>query len=109
MTLAVEALSAPKPPAAAAAVIALGTAALGPAMDLAHELRNRGLRVEVLAERGLKALLRRADKVGAHYAVIIGDDELARSVVQLRDLRASTQRELPIAELAGVLLGSDRK
>ena len=29
----------------------------------------------------------RVDKIGARYAVIIGDDELARGVVQLRDLK----------------------
>ena len=45
-------------------------------------------------ERGLKALLRRADKVGARYALIIGENELARGVVQVRDLKASTQREI---------------
>jgi histidyl-tRNA synthetase len=45
-------------------------------------------------ERGLKALLRRADKVGARYALIMGENELARGVVQVRDLKASTQREI---------------
>ncbi len=45
-------------------------------------------------ERGLKALLRRADKVGARYALIVGENELARGVVQVRDLKTSTQREI---------------
>ena len=45
-------------------------------------------------ERGLKALLRRADKLGARYALIMGENELARGVVQIRDLKASTQREI---------------
>jgi histidyl-tRNA synthetase len=88
----------------AAAVIALGESAVAAAMTVARELRGRNLRVEMLSpERGLKAMLRRADKIGARYAIIIGEDELARAVVQLRDLRASTQRELPIAEVAAAI------
>ena len=42
----------------------------------------------------MKTLLARASKIGARFAVIIGDDELARGVVQLRDLKQSTQREV---------------
>ncbi len=88
----------------AAAVIALGQSAVAAAMTVARELRRRKLRVEMVSpERGLKAMLRRADKIGARYAVIIGENELARAVVQLRDLRASTQRELPIAEVAAAI------
>ena len=53
------------------------------------------MRVEPLAPgRGLKALLRRADKIGARYAVIIGDKEIDRGVVMLRDLKQSIQREV---------------
>ncbi len=76
-----------------AAIAALGDAALRRAMSLAAALRARGLRIEVLAPgRGLKALMRRADRIGARHAVIIGDSELARGAVTLRDLAASTQR-----------------
>ena len=48
------------------------------------------LAVEIFSpERGLKALLRRADRIGARYAVIIGDNELARGVAQVRELAQS--------------------
>ena len=78
-----------------AAIIAMGDRATAVAIDLAKTLRQKGLRVEMLSpERGLKALLRRADKVGARYAIIMGENELARGVVQVRDLKASTQREI---------------
>ena len=79
------------------ALIAMGEAALHAAMTLAHGLRQAKLRVELLSpERGLKALLRRADKIGAHYALIVGENELARGVVQLKDLQASNQREVAL-------------
>jgi len=54
-------------------------------------------------ERGLKALLRRADKIGARYAVIIGEDELKRGAVQLRDLKAGVQREVSRPEVAAAI------
>jgi histidyl-tRNA synthetase len=79
-------------------------------MALAAEMRAAGLRVELLSPgRGLKALLRRADKIGARYAVIIGDNELARSGATLRDLKTSTQREVKqsdlVAEISAAALG----
>ncbi|HJU27712.1 MAG TPA: histidine--tRNA ligase, partial [Candidatus Binataceae bacterium] len=84
-----------------AAIIAMGEAATAAAMRLAGEMRAANLRVEMLSpERGLKTLLRRADKIGARYALIIGGDELARGAVQVRDLRASTQHEAPLDGVA---------
>jgi len=87
-----------------AAIIALGEAAVGRALELAGKLRERKVGVEVLSpERGLKALLRRADRIGARYAVIIGDNELARGIAQVRDLAQSIQREVAFEELASTL------
>jgi histidyl-tRNA synthetase len=86
------------------ALIALGDDAAVKATEIARELRAKALQVELLStERSLKAQLRRADKIGANFAVIIGQDELARSAAQLRDLGASTQREVNLAELAAEL------
>ena len=83
-----------------AALISLGDAALRAAMRLAGEMRIAGLCVESLSpERGLKAQLRRADKLKARFALIIGDDEIARDVVQLRDLKRSVQQEVSRAEV----------
>jgi histidyl-tRNA synthetase len=89
-----------------AAVAALGDAAMRRGMALAAEMRAAGLRVELLSPgRGLKALLRRADKIGARYAVIIGDNELARRSATLRDLRTSTQSEVAQEDLIGAISG----
>jgi histidyl-tRNA synthetase len=87
-----------------AALVALGEPAMRRAMTLASGMRAAGLRVELLAPgRGLKALMRRADKIGARYAVIIGDNEIARAAVTLRDLKTSTQSEVAQADLIAVL------
>ena len=88
------------------ALVALGDAAMRRAMTLAAEMRASGLRVELLSPgRGLKALLRRADRIGARYAVIIGDNELGRGTAMLRDLKTSTQSEVAQSDLIAALRG----
>jgi histidyl-tRNA synthetase len=87
-----------------AAMIALGDASAVRAVIVARALRERGLRVEMFSpERKLKALLSRANKIGARFAIIIGENEIQKGVVVLRDLKTSTQRELPEAELAAAM------
>jgi histidyl-tRNA synthetase len=54
-------------------------------------------------------LLARASKIGARAAVIIGDDELARGVVQVRDLKHSTQREVAVAEAAHAIAAAGKE
>jgi len=87
-----------------AAIISMGPAATRHAVVVARDLRAANLNVEMLSpERKMKTLLARASKIGARFAVIIGDDELARGVVQLRDLKQSTQREVVAAEAASAI------
>ena len=101
MALALQAAGLAPSDAPDAAVIAMGPAAMRQAIVVARDLRASNLKVELLSpERKLKALLGRASKIGARFAVIIGDDELARSVVQLRDLKHSSQTEVAIADTA---------
>jgi len=86
------------------AIVALGDTAVAHANRVAAELRAQDLRTEFLSPgRGLKALLRRADKLNARYALIIGANEMARGVVQLRNLRESVQREVPRTEVVELL------
>jgi histidyl-tRNA synthetase len=51
-------------------------------------------------ERGLRSQLRYATSLAASHAVIIGDDELERGVVVVRDLGKGEQREVPMDELS---------
>ncbi len=62
---------------------------------LGRELRDAGLKVESDLRGGsLKSQLRRADKTDARIAMILGDSEVERGVVQLKDLRKKTQDEV---------------
>jgi histidyl-tRNA synthetase len=79
---------------------------------LAEQLREAwpDLRLQInLGGGSFKAQFKRADKSGAHFALILGDDEVARGVVALKALRQDlAQEECPIdriSERLGSLLG----
>jgi histidyl-tRNA synthetase len=104
MALALQAAEMVPSSAPDAAIIAMGQGAARQAIVVARDLRAANCSVEMLSpERKLKALLGRASKIGARFAVIIGEDELARGVVQLRDLKQSTQREVAQGELSDAI------
>jgi histidyl-tRNA synthetase len=61
--------------------------ALTPALLMAQRLRAAGHNGEVgFTAKSLKAQLRAANRIGARYALILGEDELARDVVQVKYL-----------------------
>ena len=69
-------------------------------LRLATDLRGAGLRARAdLGRRKLGRQLEAAGRDGAHFAVILGD-ELADGQVQVRDLRAGTQRVVAVGDLA---------
>jgi len=76
---------------------------------LARELRDAGFNIETdLRGTSLKSQLRRADRSGAALAFILGDDELARGVVQWKRLEGEGSGESPregIASVVAELLG----
>jgi histidyl-tRNA synthetase len=68
---------------------------------LGRELRAAGLRVESDLRGGsLKSQLRRADKIDARIAMILGESEVEEGVVQLKDLKNKTQEQVPRADAA---------
>ena len=90
----------PKPADCDVFIATLGDRAKKEGLKLADGLRKSGHRVltDVMG-RGLKAQLKYADRSGAKYTVVIGDDELDKGVVALRDMINSTQKEIPIGSL----------
>jgi len=69
------------------------------ALSLLQELRHGGIRAEIAYRGNLKRRMERANKIGARAAIIIGEEELARGVVQLKDLASGSQQEVPMDEL----------
>ena len=91
--------AAPRP----VAVIPVGDAAEGPALDMVQALRRAGVVAEIAYRGTLKRRMERANRIGARAAVILGDEEIAAGVAQLRDLDAGTQEKVPLAEVPGRL------
>ena len=85
------------------AIVPVGEAAEARALDLMQTLRHAGLRVEMAFRGNLKRRMERANRIGARFAVILGEDEVARNLAQLKDLRTGAQEAVPIPELAARL------
>ncbi|MEZ4256334.1 MAG: histidine--tRNA ligase [Polyangiales bacterium] len=76
------------------------------AMAVLQTLRHAGIAADAdLRGNSLKSQLRRSDKLGAKVALILGGDELARGVVQARNLETKETVELPLAGLVDGLRG----
>jgi len=69
----------------------LGEAAARHAALLARDLRKRGGSVEVSSDKKLKRALETANKIGAQYALIFGDDELASGTFQWKNMTTGEQ------------------
>ena len=87
--------------------IPLGDHGPAAALRLAQSLRAAGLTVRAgIPGRSLRAQLRGADAAGARYAAILGDDEAARGVVQLKHLAGDgEQREVAVGDAVGAVEG----
>jgi histidyl-tRNA synthetase len=82
----------------------LGPRALRAALKLARDLRAAGAKADLDGRgRSLKSMLRRADSLGARLCIVLGEAELERGVVQLKDLEAHEQREVPLSEAPGTI------
>mgnify|MGYP001591394782 FL=1 len=72
------------------------------ALKLAESLRDRGWRIECHGGSGsLKAQLKRADKSGARFALLLGPDEVARAAVSIKDLRGGAEQATVALNLIG--------
>jgi histidyl-tRNA synthetase len=76
------------------AVVPLGEAAEAAALTLAETLRNNGCAVDLGYSGNVARRMRRANRVNARVAVLIGEEEIARNVVTLRDLDSGEQSEV---------------
>ena len=81
-----------------------GPAARTAAVRLATDIRDAGGQAVLAPDRSLKAQLRYASSIGAPAVLLLGDAELERGVVALRDMTAGEQRELPLAGAVRALL-----
>jgi len=82
-------------------LVALGEAAERESIGLLHRLRLGGLSAERDYQgRKMKAQLKSADRLNVRYTAILGDDELARGEIALKDMATGEQRVVALDRLA---------
>ncbi|MBO6559376.1 MAG: histidine--tRNA ligase [Nisaea sp.] len=92
-------IEAPAAPARPVAVIPVGEEAAIAAIKLSHDLRKAGIAVEMGYSGNLGKRMKRANKLGASHAVILGETELENGVATVRDLDSGTQTEIALGKI----------
>ena len=86
----------PPPPARPVAIVPVGAQGEALALTIAETLRGQGFAVDLGYSGNLSRRMRRANRINARVALLLGDDEVAKNVVTLRDFDSGEQIELPL-------------
>ncbi|MBA5874199.1 MAG: histidine--tRNA ligase [Nitrospira sp. CR1.2] len=85
-------------------VAAFGTKGTDAGFPLLDELRRAGVSADMdFRSTSLKAHLRQADRLGALYTILLGDDEIDKGIAILRNMQTKAQEDLPIRDLVSSL------
>lgn len=86
-------------------IAALGEKAQEKAFILLNQLHREGIpAIMDYSLSSLKSQMRKADKLNAVYVLIIGENEISKGVLTLRDMKNKTQSEVPLTEIMERLL-----
>lgn len=87
-------------------IVPLGEAASLYAVKLTNELRSQGISAETdLVGRGLKAQMKYANKAGAVYTVVLGDNEIESGSARIKNMETGDQTEVALAGIAEYIKG----
>lgn len=86
-----------------AVIVPMGEAAEGRATGILADLRRAGIAADMAFKGNMKRRLAKADAQGARFAIIIGDNELAKGAAAVKSLGDGSQREVPFGDLARML------
>ena len=89
----------PSEPVRPLALVPLGGEAWRIMLPLSEKIRDEGFAVDLGYSGNLSRRMRRANRINACAALLIGDDELAKKVMTLRDLDSGEQAALPLGNV----------
>jgi len=75
------------------------------AVKMAHDLRLAGIIVDMAYKGNVGKRMKRANKQNAVFAILLGEDEMARNVAMVKNLDLGSQEEVSLANLAAYILG----
>ena len=85
-------------------IIPMGEAAKSLALKLAADLRTLGFQIELaFGDRALKTAMKAADKSGARFSLVIGEDEIASGVVEIKEMITGQINSVRLTSLANAL------
>ncbi|NLC71728.1 MAG: histidine--tRNA ligase [Desulfuromonadaceae bacterium] len=85
-------------------LVTLGEKALDRGFSLLSRMQREGLHAEMdFSGKSLKAQMRRADKLQARVVLILGEDELTRNQIQIRDMDRGSQDTIDLDQLFPIL------
>ena len=85
-------------------IIPIGVAAKSVALKYAADLRATGFKVELaFGDRALKTAMKSADKSGARYSLVIGEEEMAGGVVEVKEMSTGSVNSVRLDSLASAL------
>lgn len=85
-------------------IVMMGDKAKKYGLGLVSELRSRGINTQIdLLSRNIKGQMKNADRTGAGYAVIVGDNEIENGILSVKVLAESKQIEVPMDEIVQML------
>ena len=100
MVLSAQNAELPKAPTCDLFIATLGEHAILKASALCRELRDEGYKVQTdICGRGLKAQMKYADKIGAKFSLVLGDNEVESGKATLKNMSNSAEKEIALAEI----------
>jgi histidyl-tRNA synthetase len=96
-------LDAAPPASAPVAVVPIGDGAEAVAIGILQSLRGAGIRAEMAYRGNLRRRMERANRIEARAAVILGADDLALGVAQVKDLRTGAQEAVKLSDIVAYL------
>ena len=87
----------PTPPRCELYLASMGEQAARRCFAIATQLRDGGVSVECdTVGRSLKAQMKYADKIGARYVIVVGDNELESGLARLKDMESGESSEIAL-------------
>ncbi len=90
-------------------VVAMGETVGTKAFKILNDLRDKGIVTEMDYEnRSIRAQMKKADKIGAKYSLILGEEELEQGELQLRDMKTGNQKSIVLDKAGDEVLSELR-
>lgn len=86
-------------------IVPVGADSQNAALKIAHDLRLTGLHVDMGYSGNMGKRMKKANKSNSTHAILIGEDELARGVVMVKNLDEGSQEEISLDQLTNYISG----